>query len=82
METRKVECISYDIHNYTMSKKYIETERRRQLAEIIKKSRNHFLTEIGNGKYKCECGGEFLMKYKSKHIKTQTHKDYMDCNYS
>ena len=76
-----MESITFDIHNYTLSKKYIETERKRQLAEIVKNSRNHYLTDIGNGKYKCECGGEFLMKSKSKHIKTQTHKEYMDNNY-
>ena len=44
----------------------------------IKRSLNDYTTEIGNGKCKCVCGGEFLIKYKSKHNRTLNHKDYFE----
>jgi hypothetical protein len=67
--------------NLNLTKKEIKSQRAKQLTKILKDSRNHLYTDIGNGKYKCECGSEFLIKHKSRHEKSQIHKDYVSLNH-
>lgn len=56
--------------------KTLNTPPTKTLAEIKKELDEYTFKHLGNGKCKCICGGEFLIKYKAEHKKRLIHTNY------
>jgi adenylate kinase family enzyme len=72
---RTMECVNRCIAG--RSRKEYYDDNKDELKTRCKKYKDEHKEEI-NAKHTCECGGRYANPYKSRHIKSKKHQDYIN----